>query len=306
MTRFLVRRLRDGLLVVLIVLLAVFVLGNIIGDPASAIAGEDATDEEIAQIAKVLGTDRSLGAQLVDYFSGVPRGDFGESIRQSRPAVDVVMDGLGNTLLLAVAGLIVGASIGVIGGMIAGTRPESVFDRGANFLSVFAISVPNFWLGLLLITVFAVNLGLVPTSGFFDWKGIILPAVTLGIVRGGRIFQVVRSAVFDEMTKPYVTVVRAKGLPRNILVWKHVFRNSGVTMSTAVGWEFVRMVGGGLFTVEIVFGWPGIGLTMINAANLQDFAVLQAGTIIMAVFVIFSNALIDIIYRIFDRRVQAA
>lgn len=299
-------RFRDGLLVIVIVLLAVFVLGNIVGDPAAAIAGEDATAEEIALIAQTLGTDRSLGHQLVDYFGGIPRGDFGDSLWQNRPAMDVVLDGLGNTLLLAVAGIVVGGTLGVVGGMIAGTRPESLFDRAANFVSVFAISIPNFWLGLILITVFAVNYRLVPTSGFFEWQGIILPAVTLGIVRGGRIFQVVRSAVFDEMTKPYVMVVRAKGLPRRVLVWKHVFRNSGVTMSTAVGWEFVRMVGGGLFTVEIVFGWPGIGMAMINAAEVQDFPVLQAGTIIMAVFVIFSNAIIDVVYRIVDRRVQTA
>lgn len=287
-------------------LVVVFVLAYMVGDPASALAGEDASLEEVEDVARLLGTDRPLSTQFVDYFTGVPLGEFGDSYWQRRPALDVVMQGLGNTLLLAVAGIAVGGFLGVVGGMISGTRPDSLFDRTANFLSIFFISIPNFWLALILVIIFAVNWGLLPTSGFFDWRGIILPAVTLGVVRGGRIFQVVRSAVFDEMTKPYVTVVRAKGLKRRVLVWKHVFRNTGITMSTAVGWEFVRMVGGGLFTVEIVFGWPGIGLTMINAANVQDFPVLQAGTIIMAAFVIASNALIDVAYRFLDRRVQAA
>jgi peptide/nickel transport system permease protein len=177
-------------------------------------------------------------------------------------------------------------------------------DRIGNFLSVVALSVPNFWLGLLVIVVFAVQLGLLPTSGFADWRGLILPAGVLGIVHGGRIFQLVRSATFEEMTKPYALVARSKGLPNALILWKHVLRNTAVTIATTVGWEYVRMMGGAAFAVEVVFAWPGIGQLMIHAASRQDFPVLQAAVIVAGAFVIFTNALVDLIYRCLDMRMR--
>lgn len=304
MLRFALRRFRDGFVLLLLIVVVVFILGYVVGNPASALLPQDATPEELARVSAQLGTDRPLHVQFADYFAGVFQGDFGESYFQGRPAMDVVLDGLGATMLLALVAIAIGGVIGCGAGVIAGARPNSIFDRATNFLGIVAISIPNFWLGLILITVFAVNLGMVPTSGFFDWKAIILPAMTLGIVRAGRIYNVVRSATFDEMTKPYVTVFQSKGLPHRVLVYKHVMRNVGVAMSTATGWELVRMIGGGLSTVEIVFAWPGIGLTLITAARVQDFPVVIAATVVMGSLVVLSNALVDVLYRIVDPRVE--
>jgi peptide/nickel transport system permease protein len=173
-------------------------------------------------------------------------------------------------------------------------------------LSVAALSVPNFWFALVLIVIFSVHLAILPTSGFANWQSLILPAGALGVTHGARIFQLTRSATFEEMTKPYVLVARSKGLPQRLILWKHILRNIAVTIATTIGWEYVRMMGGVAFAIEVVFAWPGIGQLMIQAASRQDFPVLQAAVIVAGAFVIVTNALIDLLYRYLDARIHAA
>ena len=300
------RRVRDGILTLVLVVVVIFTLTNLVGDPALVYAPVDATDEEIARIEQAFGLDRPFAERFVEYFADVFRGDFGESNWQKRPALEAVMDALPATIQLTAVGILGAALLGVVGGIFAGARPGSLFDRISNFLSVTALSVPNFWLGLLLIFVFAVDLGWFPTSGRFGWKSIILPAATLAIVHGGRIFQLVRSATVEEVSKPYVRVARSKGFGDLRILRRHVLRNTGLTTATITGWEYVRMWGGAAFAIEYVFAWPGIGTLMINAADRQDFFVLQAAVIIAGAFVIVSNLLIDLIYRAIDRRIGAA
>jgi peptide/nickel transport system permease protein len=304
--RYLVTRLRDGIVVLFLVVVTVFFLSSVVGDPAARMAPNDASDEEIARIARQIGTDRPLLEQAGDYFGGLFTGDLGESIWQNRPAFDVVTEALPATIKLTLAGIVIAALLGVTAGVVAGSRPGSLFDRGANFVSMIGLSVPTFWLGLLLIVVFAVHWRLVPTSGDVGWKSLILPAATIGIEHGGRIFQLVRSAVFEEVTKPYVTVARSKGLAHRTVVSRHVLRNSGMLILTTVGWEYVRLWGGAIFAVEVVFAWPGIGQTIITATNRQDFPVLQAGVLVAGFFVVMANLVVDVLYRAVDRRVQEA
>jgi peptide/nickel transport system permease protein len=303
---FALRRLRDGVVVLLLVTLVIFVLGHVVGDPALVMAPVDAKEEEIARLRHQLGLDRPFSEQFFSYFGSLARGDFGQSLWQNRPALTVVIEALPATVILTVAGIVLAGLGGSLLGVFAGARPESALDRTGNFLSVIALSVPNFWLGLLLIVVFAVQLGVLPTSGFGDWRSLILPSAVLGVVHGGRIFQLVRSATFEEMTKPYALVARSKGLPDILILWKHVLRNTAVTIMTTVGWEYVRMMGGAAFAVEVVFAWPGIGQLMIHAASRQDFPVLQAAVIVAGAFVIFTNALVDLLYRLVDTRVRVA
>ena len=240
------------------------------------------------------------------YLTGLARLDFGESTWQQRPAIKAVTEALPATIVLTVVGLGAAAVLGVIPGVFAGARARKPFDKASNLLSVTALSVPNFWLGLLLILLFGVQLGWLPTSGRFQTGSIVLPAATLGIVHGGRIYQLVRSATFEEMSKPYVTVARSKGLTEWAILRRHVARNTGVTTATIVGWEYVRMWGGAVFAIEYVFAWPGVGLLTINAAHRQDFFVLQAAVIVAGAFVIFSNLLIDMGYQFIDRRITAS
>jgi peptide/nickel transport system permease protein len=296
--------MRDGVVVLFLVTLVIFVLGHIIGDPALVMAPVDASDQEIARLRQQLGLDRPFHEQFVTYFGALLRGDFGQSLWQNRSALVVVLEALPATVLLTLAGLVIAGSGGCVLGILAGARPESRLDRTCNFLSIVALSVPNFWLGLLLIVIVAVQIRALPTSGFASWQGLILPAVTLGMIHGGRIFQLVRSATFEEMTKPYVLVARSKGLPERLIRWKHVVRNTAVTMATTIGWEYVRMMGGAAFAIEVVFAWPGIGQLMILAASRQDFPVLQAAVIVAGAFVIVTNAIVDLFYRYLDTRIH--
>jgi peptide/nickel transport system permease protein len=299
------RRIRDGILTLALVVAVVFILTNIVGDPALVYAPVDASDAEIARIETAFGLDRPFPERFVEYFADVARGDFGDSNWQKRPALDAVLEALPATIQLTLAGIIGAALFGVIGGILAGSRPNSWLDRIANFFSVSALSVPNFWLGLLLIFVFAVKFPWFPTSGKFGWDSIVLPAVTLATVHGGRIFQLVRSATVEEVSKPYVRVAKSKGLSNGHVLRRHVLRNTGLTTATITGWEYVRMWGGAAFAIEYVFAWPGIGTLMINAADRQDFFVLQAAVIIAGAFVIISNLIIDLTYRAIDRRIGA-
>jgi peptide/nickel transport system permease protein len=303
---FLLARLRDGIVVLFLVTLVIFVLGHMIGDPAGLMAPVDASDQEIARLRRQLGLDRPFTEQFVSYFGALLRGDFGQSLWQDRPALTVVLEALPATVLLTLAGLLFAGLGGSTLGVLAGARPESWLDRSVNILSITALSVPNFWLGLLLIVIFAVNLGVLPTSGFTSWQSLVMPAGALAIIHGARVFQLVRSATFEEMTKPYAMVARSKGLPERLILWKHILRNTAVTMLTTIGWEYVRMMGGAAFAIEVVFAWPGIGQLMILAASRQDFPVLQAAVIIAGAFVIVTNGVVDLLYRFLDTRIRAA
>ena len=303
---FALARLRDGLIVLFLVTLVIFVLGHVIGDPAVIMAPVDASERDIARLRHQLGLDRSFREQFVSYFGSLVRGDFGQSLWQDRPASTVVLEALPATVLLTFVGLVIAGLGGSVLGVLAGAGPESVLDRSANFLSVAALSVPNFWFALVLIVIFSVHLAILPTSGFANWQSLILPAGALGVTHGARIFQLTRSATFEEMTKPYVLVARSKGLPQRLILWKHVLRNIAVTIATTIGWEYVRMMGGVAFAIEVVFAWPGVGLLMIQAASRQDFPVLQAAVIVAGAFVIVTNALVDLLYRYLDARIHAA
>lgn len=299
------RRVRDGIITLALVVAVIFTLTDLVGDPALVYAPVDASEEEIARIERAFGLDRPFPERFVNYFADVARGDFGDSYWQKRPALDAVLEALPATIMVTLAGIVGAALFGVVGGVLAGARPNSRWDKVTNFFSVAALSVPNFWLGLLLIFVFAVQFGWFPTSGKYGWESIVLPAATLAIVHGGRIFQLVRSATVEEMSKPYVRVARSKGLGTNRVLRRHVLRNTGLTTATITGWEYVRMWGGAAFAIEYVFAWPGIGTLMINAADRQDFFVLQAAVIIAGAFVIVANLIIDLMYRAIDRRIGA-
>ncbi len=302
----LLRRLRDGIIVLLLVVTIIFFLAHVVGNPALVFAPVDATDEQIADIHRQFGLDRPVAERYWEYLTGLARLDFGESTWQQRPAIKAVTEALPATIILTVVGLGSAAVLGVIPGVVAGARARKPFDKASNLLSVTALSVPNFWLGLLLILLFGVQLGWLPTSGRFQTGSIVLPAATLGIVHGGRIYQLVRSATFEEMSKPYVTVARSKGLSEWAILRRHVARNTGVTTATIVGWEYVRMWGGAVFAIEYVFAWPGVGLLTVNAAHRQDFFVLQAAVIVAGAFVIASNLIIDMGYQFIDRRIKAS
>lgn len=302
-------RLRDAVVVLFLVLIVIFFLGTVVGQPEEQLAPQDASQEQIDQIRHDLGLDRPVINQFGEYMWGLVRGDMGESLIVARgeSAVSLVTDRLPATLKLTLAGIVVAGFVGVGFGVAAGVRPGSLFDKVSSSIAMGFVSFPYFWFGLILIVVFAVNLKWVPVlADDRQFKSYFLPAATLGIHHGGRLFQLVRSATYDELQKSYITVATSKGLSHRAVVVKHVLRNIGVVIVTMVGWEYARMWGGTVFLAEFTFAWPGIGKLVTDAAGRHDFHVIEAGVVIAGLFVILSNLLVDVLYSAIDKRVEVS
>ncbi len=302
-------RVRDALIVLFLVMLTIFFLGTIVGQPEEQLAPPDASEEMVQQIREDLGLNRPLVTQFGEYVTGLARGDIGESIVIARgeSAMGLVMDRLWATMKLTVAGILVSAFIGVFGGIAAGIRPGSLFDRIMTPIAMLFVSFPYFWFGLLFIVIFAVNLQWVPVlADDRQFTSYFLPAVTLGVHHGGRLYQLARSATFDELSKSYVTVATAKGLPQRLVVVRHVLRNIGVVIATMVGWEYARMWGGTVFLCEFTFAWPGIGKLVTDAAKQHDFHVIEAGVVVAGLFVVLANLIVDVMLGLIDKRVEVS
>lgn len=301
------RRIRDGVIVLFLVLTAIFLLGAVVGDPAESLAPMDATQEQVDQIRANLGFDRPLIEQAGSFYSGLLRGDLGDSlvIARNQDAFDLVIDRLPATIRLTLAGLLFTVVIGVVPGVIAGIRPGSIVDRAGNALALIGVSFPYFWFGQLLILVVAVQWKWVSVLPSNDLSSYLLPGLTLGIHHGGRLFQLVRSATLDELGKSYVTVAQSKGLASTAIVTKHILRNVGLILATMVGWEYARMWGGTVFMIEFTFAWPGIGKIVTDAAKVHDFNVIQTGVVVAGVFVVLANLAVDLLATVVDKRVEA-
>ena len=300
------RRVRDGVIVLLMVLTAVFALGQLVGDPAESLAPADATQQQVDQIRHNLGIDRPVLTQAAEYYSGLFTGDMGNSVvvARNQPALPLIIDRLPATLKLTIVGILFSMVFGVTAGVIAGVRPGSWFDRVANVIAMAGVSFPYFWFGQVLILVFAVQLKWVSVLPDGSWVSFLLPAITLALHHGGRLFQLVRSATVDELVKPYVTVAGSKGLAERAVVVRHILRNIGIVLLTLVGWEYARMWGGTVFLVEFTFAWPGIGKFVTDAASRHDFHVVQAGVVVAGAFVVLSGLLVDLLGLFVDRRVE--
>lgn len=307
MGRFIVRRALQGLLVVFCVTVVVFVVTRMVGDPVKFILPLSATDEARASRAAELGFDRSIPAQFVDYLGDAARLDFGDSLWQrGRPTTEIVRQVLPKTFLLVGAGMAVALLIALPLGVLAATRPGTWIDRILVTTSLVGLSVPQFWLGLVLIIVFGVQLGWLPTAGAGSFKHLILPAITLGLPAAGRLAMMVRSSMIDELNRQYVKTARAKGLPARRIVGLHAMRNGAIPVVTLIGWEVIRALAGYTVVVETVFNWPGLGQTAIQAIERQDLFLLQTIVLVVAVMVVIINVLVDIAYKIVDPRVKVA
>lgn len=305
--RFLVRRIGQGLIVIVGVVVVVFVLTRLIGDPVKFILPLEATEEQRAIRAAELGFDRPILVQFGDYVGDLVRFDFGKSLWQrGRPTIEIVAEVLPRTFRLVAAGMALALVVALPVGMIAALRPGGLLDRVMVTLSLVGLSVPQFWLGLLLIIVFAVNLRWLPTGGLGGLEHVILPAIALGLPAAGRLTMVVRSAMIDELNSQYVKQSKAKGMPYRRIVGMHALRNASVPIITLSGWELIRMLAGYTVVVETVFGWPGLGLTAIQAIERQDLFLLQTIVLVVAFMVVLINIVVDIVYKAVDPRVKVA
>jgi peptide/nickel transport system permease protein len=303
-TGYLVRRVFSGVAVVFGVATVVFVATHLLSDPARKMLPISASHAQYVRFRHDLGLDRPILNQFWAFLGGAVHLDFGTSISLDVSARQAVIDRLQNTFELVGLGLAIALLVAIPLGILAATRPGSAVDSATVTTSLIGLSVPQFWLGALLILVFAVHLHLLPTSGAGGLKALLLPAVTLALPIAGRVTQIVRSTVIDELNKPYVVAVRAKGLSTPYILFRHVIRNALVPVSSYVSLETTKALAGATVVVETVFAYPGIGYLAVQAARADDLILMEAIAVIVALIVVATNLLFDIFHSVVDPRIQ--
>jgi peptide/nickel transport system permease protein len=301
--QYVLRRLAQAVLVLVGLTVVVFFVTRQIGDVAALMLPVDATEQQYLDMRRVLGLDQPLYVQFFLYATDLLRGNLGVSLWQNVPAADLVLDRFPATALLAFATLAFSASVAVPIGVLAARHPGSIFDRAATFLSIFGLSMPTYWLALLLIALFALQLGWFPTSGYGGVAHLILPALAISTQSIGRLVQVVRSSMLDVLNAPYLVTARSKGLSEYVTLTRHALRNAMLPILTIMGDEIIGLLNGTV-VIEVIFGWPGIGKLTIDAIVRRDFPVVQAAVILIALIVIVINLVIDLLYAWLDPRIR--
>ena len=304
MLRYTVVRLFWALVTLVAVMFLVFVLTRFIGNPVNAILPLEASPAQRQLLTHQLGLDQPVWKQTADFFAHAARGDFGQSWQQNTSALGIAMERLPYTLKLVffafVIAVVVGVPLGVICALVAGTW----LDRLLSSVSLIGVCLPNFWLGLMLMMFFGVALHWLPTSGSEGFKALIMPALSLALMPIGRIALIIRSAMMEEMSQSYVLTARAKGLVEFLVVVRHALRNASIALVTISGWELARMLAGYTVAVEIVFAYPGIGHLIVDSIQSQDFPLVQAITLVVAVSISLINLLTDVSYALIDARIR--
>lgn len=306
MAQYIIRRLLQAILVIVGVLTVTFLILRLTGDPVRLMLGESADEAAITAMTRQLGLDRPLYIQYFSYMGNVVRGDFGNSIAQSgQPALPIVLSRYPATLRLAMLAFAYTIFLSFIFGIIAALYRYSVFDNLVMFLALFGQSIPNFWLGIMLILIFAVNLGWLPSQGSEGWnpRYILLPMLTLAAPGLARLTRLVRSGMLDVMGQDYVRTARAKGLGGRQVIVGHALKNAAIPLVTIIGLDLGVLLGGAVVT-EQIFEWPGVGKEVITAINRRDFPVVQAAVFVIAASFVLINLLVDLIYTWLDPRVR--
>jgi peptide/nickel transport system permease protein len=301
--RYLVQRALGALVVIFGVTLAVFVVLRLSGDPAALFMSPMATKEEYARIQEQMGLDKPLPVQYAVYLGQLLRGDFGTSYQRNEPAMSVVLDRLPATLRLTAAAVSFLLILGIPFGALAAIYRGTWIDSGVSSITLIAQAVPNYWLGIMLVLLFAVQLRWLPTSGSTGWQALVLPAVTLALQPWSRLTRLVRSELLEILRQDYVRTARAKGLSERIVLRRHALRNAAVPVVTVLGLDLGYLLGGAII-VEAIFAWPGLGNLMIQAISNQDFPVIQASVILMAGTVVMLSLITDFLYVWLDPRVR--
>jgi peptide/nickel transport system permease protein len=306
MGRYIARRLLQGVVVILGVTVFVFVVTRIIGDPVKFMLPLSATEEQRAARREARGLDEPLLQQFFTFVGDLLQGDLGESTYvRGTPALEVVFDYLPRTLQLVAAGMLIAVVLSIPLGVIASRKPGGTTDRVLTTLSLIGLSMPQFFLGYMLLIFFTVRLQWFE-SGPGGWKNLVLPAVCLALPAIGRLSMVVRSSMIDELNTQYVKVARAKGLSQRRILGVHALKNAGIPYVTLLGWEIIRAVAGYTVVVESVFNWPGLGFMATTAIKNQDFFLIQAIVFVVAIMVVIINIAIDVAYKALDPRVKLA
>lgn len=296
MLRLLLKRTVHSFFLITAVVSVVFLTTFVIGDPVRALLPAETPEDIVEQYREDRGFNRPVLVQYIDYISHAFIGDFGDSWWQRTPALPIALRPLPATFQLGILAMILATSLGIPIGLYAGMNPGSWADRLATVTSLLGVSMPLIWLCPMLAFIFAVTLGLLPTAGYGSWQHMVLPTIALAALPLGRIVQITRASIIDELVKQYVTTARAKGLPNLRVLVQHALRNALLPVITVSGWEFVLVVSGYTIIVEAVFGWPGVGWMLFSAIRIRDVPLLAATAFVIAVVVVVINFTIDILY----------
>ena len=304
MRRYLVARLAQTVLVVLLSLTAVFGMVRLTGDPVLLFMPMDIQAKDVDEFRERLGFNDPLAVQYARFLGAAVRGDFGESLRYRRDALGLVLERLPATLLLAGAALALTVLVAVPLGVLAAVRRDTAFDHVSTVITVLGQATPGFWLGLMLIYLFAVQLRWLPTGGMGTAAHVVMPAVVLAAFYSARVARLTRSAVLDTLGEDYVLTARAKGLAETRVIGKHTLRNSAIPIVTLAGLEAGQLLGGAVVT-ETIFAWPGLGRLTVQALLNRDFPVVMAAVSFTSIVYTLMNLLVDVAYGWLDPRVRS-
>ena len=303
MQRYVINRTLQGILTLFIVIMIVFFFIRLTGDPVYLFAPQDAKPEDINRIRAYLGLDKPVPVQYFLFLKKALKGDFGDSIFWDHPAMGMVLDHFPATFLLGGASIVIALLIAIPVGLYSAIHKGGVIDSAGKVLAMMGLSMPVFWLGLMMILVFSLILGWLPTSGWGTVAHFIMPATALGWILAAPIMRVTRSSMLDVLDSEYVKMLRIKGLPERAVVWRHCLKNAAIPIVTITGLQLGAILRGTLVT-EVVFSWPGVGKLIVEAVYRFDFPVVQAGVILMVAIFISINLLVDVLYAYIDPRIR--
>lgn len=305
MSGFILRGFSKVIIVVICVSLIVFFLMHLSGDPINILLPLDASEQQRAELRTKFGLDQPMLVQYYKFVTNAMTGDFGNSIQHRRPAMELVLERYPNTFLLALTAVGLGLATGLPLGILGALKPGSAWERAALMVSMLGQSIPVFWLGMILILVFAVSLRVLPTSGSGGLQHFVMPAVTLSFGFLAQVVLIVRSGMLEVLQEDYIRTAYAKGLGTRAVVIRHAFRNTLIPLVTYVGLTFGTLLGGAVIT-ETVFSWPGVGMLAVNGIFARDYPMVQASVFTLSVGIAMINLVVDLGYGFLDPRIRRA
>ncbi|WP_022665604.1 nickel ABC transporter permease [Desulfospira joergensenii] len=304
MINFLFKRILSIIPVLLgISLMLFFMLRMLPGDPAQVLAGQMASPEDIAMIRTQLGLDEPVYVQYGAFLNRLVHLDLGRSARTQNPVIEEIWARLPNTMLLAVCAITLACVFGIPAGVVAAVRPYTWIDYLVTLASLFGISMPVFWLGMMLMIVFSITLQWLPAGGIGTWKHLVLPSVTLAAFVVAFIARMTRSSMLEVLSQDYVTTARSKGLMEKVIIVKHALKNALIPIITVVGLQFGLLLGGAVLT-ETVFAWPGLGRLIVDSILARDYAMIQGSILVFGLLYTLVNLAVDLIYALVDPRIR--
>ena len=303
MGRYIIKRLGHALVVLAGVIIVVFFVTRMTGDPVRLMVPPDASEADVDLLRHQLGFDRPMAVQFIAYLRGVAVLDFGDSLRHGEPAMLLVFERMPATLQLSLLALLLSVCIAIPLGIVSATRRGSMIDNFASLIGLLGQSMPVYWLGLLLIIVFGAKLKWLPAGGRGDWRNLVLPTITLAAFTLTSIMRLLRSTMLEVMMQDFIRTAQAKGLAQRAVIYKHALRNAMLPVTTILGLQLGALLGGSVIT-ETIFAWPGVGRFVVQAIYNRDFYVVQAAVFLFALIIVVINLWVDLFYSVLDPRIR--